>query len=60
MDCLELLATAVAFVGVRCRSQLSNDARLRTMAGTLLAICFALVAFTGVMGILINKVAPPQ
>jgi hypothetical protein len=53
-----MLATAVAFVAVRHRSTLSNEAQLRSMMTTLLAICFALVAFTGLMGIFVNKVAP--
>ena len=30
------------------------------MAMTLLAICFALVSFVGLMGVFINKVAPLQ
>lgn len=53
-----MLATAVAFVGVRYRSQLLGDASLRRMATTLLAICFVLVAVVGILGIFINKVAP--
>ena len=55
-----MLATAVAFVGMRYRSQLLNDAPLRKMAMTLLAICFALVSVVGLLGIFINKVAPLQ
>ena len=55
-----MLATAVAFVSVRCRSTLLEDARLRRMTLVLLAICFGLVAFTGLMGILVNKAAPLQ
>ena len=53
-----MLATAVAFVSVRYRSRVLSDARLRGMATTLLAICFALVAFVSLMGIFVNKVAP--
>ena len=53
-----MLATAVAFVSVRYRSRVLTDARLRGMATTLLAICFALVAFVSLMGIFVNKVAP--
>jgi hypothetical protein len=53
-----MLATAVAFVSVRYRSRVLTDARLRHMATTLLAICFALVAFVSLMGIFVNKVAP--
>ena len=55
-----MLATAVAFVSVRYRSRLLNDARLRNMTMTLLAICFALAAFMGILGTFINKVAPLQ
>lgn len=55
-----MLATGVAFVGVQYRSQFLSDLRLRRFATTLLAICFALVAAVGVLGILINKVAPLQ
>ena len=55
-----MLATAVAFAGMRYRSQLLNDASLRTMATTLLAICFVLIAIVGVLGTFINKVAPLQ
>ncbi|MGH9348146.1 MAG: hypothetical protein ACRD26_12885 [Vicinamibacterales bacterium] len=53
-----MLATAVAFVAVRCRSTLLADARMHRMAMALLAICFALVSFTALMGIFVNKVAP--
>jgi heme A synthase len=53
-----MVATAVAAVGVRYRSVLLNDSRLRRMITTLLAICFALVAFVAVLGVFINKVAP--
>ena len=52
-----MLATSVAFVSVRHRSQLV-DSRLRRMAAALLAVCFALSAAVGVLGVLINKVAP--
>lgn len=55
-----MLATAVAFVGVRYRSRLLHDAQVRDMATTLLAICFILVAFVGLMGVFVNKVAPLQ
>lgn len=53
-----MLATAVAFVTVRYRSKVLYDASLRNMAITLLAICFALVAFASLMGVFVNKVAP--
>jgi hypothetical protein len=55
-----MLATAVAFVGLRYRSRLLSDARLRSMSMTLLALCFVLSAFVGIMGIFVNKVAPLQ
>lgn len=53
-----MLATAVAFVGVRYKTTLLSDPRLRRMSSTLLAICFALVAVVAVLGVFINKVAP--
>jgi hypothetical protein len=34
--------------------------RLRSMAATLLAVCFALVAFVALLGVFVNKVAPLQ
>lgn len=55
---VSMLATAVAFVGVRYRSQMLNDAPLRRTSMTLLAICFVLTSAVGLLGILINKVAP--
>lgn len=55
-----MLATAVAFAGMRYRSQLLNDSALRNMAMTLLAICFVLISVVGLLGIFINKVAPLQ
>jgi len=55
-----MLATAAAFVGVRYRSQLLTDASLRRLTTTLLAICFVLASVVGVLGILVNKVAPLQ
>jgi len=53
-----MLATAVAFVGVRYRSTLLADSQLRGMATTVLAICFVLVSFVAILGVFINKVAP--
>lgn len=53
-----MLATAVAFVSVRYRAILLTDTQLRTMAMALLAICFALGSFVGLMGIFADKVAP--
>lgn len=53
-----MLATSVAFVAMRYRSKLLTDVRLNGMATTLLAICFVLSSIVGVLGILVNKVAP--
>jgi hypothetical protein len=53
-----MLATAVAFVGVRYRSKLLRDAQLRSMTTALLATCFLLVSFVALLGVFINKVAP--
>jgi hypothetical protein len=53
-----MLATAVAFVGVRYRSRLLSDGQLRGMSAALLAICFALAAAVALLGVFINKVAP--
>jgi hypothetical protein len=55
-----MLATAVAFVSVRYRWSLHEDPGIRRMALALLTICFGLVAFTGLMGVLVNKAAPLQ
>jgi hypothetical protein len=55
-----MLATAVAFVGVRYRTRLRADGRLRQMVTALLAICLALVSFAALMGVFVNKVAPLQ
>jgi hypothetical protein len=53
-----MLATGVAFVGIRYRTRLLADGQLRGMAMTLLAICFVLVAYVSILGVFINKVAP--
>ena len=53
-----MLATAVAFVATRRRLTLQADARLYQTAMLLLAVCFALVAFTALLGTRVNKVAP--
>ena len=53
-----MLATAMAFVSVRCRSRFVTDSPLRRTAITLLAICFILVAGVSLLGVFINKVAP--
>jgi hypothetical protein len=53
-----MLATAVAFVGVRYQGQLLADRTLRRAAMALLAVSLALVAVAALLGTLINKVAP--
>ena len=53
-----MLATAVAFVGMRDRSRLPRDGSVRRMAIALLAICFVLVSVVSLLGVFINKVAP--
>jgi len=67
MECKEhmpwiaaMLATAVAFVSTRYRSQLLTDTSLRRATMTLLLICFVIVGFIGLLGTLVNKVAPLQ
>jgi hypothetical protein len=55
-----MLSTAVAFIGVRYRSQMLSNAQLNRIAITLLAICFVLVSFITILGVFINKVAPLQ
>jgi hypothetical protein len=53
-----MLATAVAFVGVRHRTTFLSDHSLRRVSSTLLTICFVLVAGVAVLGVFVNKVAP--
>jgi hypothetical protein len=53
-----MLATSVAFVAIRYRGRLLSDPRLNRMASMLMAIAFALAGVVGLLGILINKVAP--
>ena len=53
-----MLATGVAFVSMRYRSQLVRDLRLRRVAVGLVAISFGLASVVGVLGVLVNKVAP--
>jgi hypothetical protein len=55
-----MLATAVAFVGVRYRAVLFGDAALRRPTMLLLTLCLALVSAVGLLGIFVNKVAPLQ
>jgi hypothetical protein len=53
-----MLTTAVAFVTVRYRSKVLQNASLRNLSMALLAISFALVGFVSLMGVFVNKVAP--
>lgn len=55
-----ILATAVAFVGVRYRSQLLTNKQLNRMATILLVICFLLVSYVALLGTFVNKAAPLQ
>lgn len=53
-----MLVTAAAFMSLRYRSLLLNDAHMHRMASVLLAVSFAVVSFVSLMGIFINKAAP--
>jgi hypothetical protein len=53
-----MLATAVAFVGIRYRSRLLSDPGLNRMAMGLLAVAFLLVTYVALLGVFVNKVAP--
>ena len=53
-----ILGTAVAFIGIRHRSELLVNRELKRMVTMMLAISFLLVAFVAVLGVFINKVAP--
>ena len=53
-----MLATAVAFVATRYRSRLLTDMRLNGFATAVVGICLGLASIAGLLGILINKVAP--
>lgn len=55
-----MLTSAVAFVAVRYRGRLLDHGPLRTMALSLLAISFALVAVVSLLGVFVNKIAPLQ
>lgn len=55
-----MLATAVAFIGIRYPYRALHDSSMRTMVAALLAICFGLVAFASLLGVFVNKVAPLQ
>jgi hypothetical protein len=53
-----MLATAAAFAARRHRGTLFADPVLRLITGSLLAIAIVLVAFTALLGVFVNKVAP--
>ncbi len=53
-----MLATAVAFVGIRHRSTLLGDPLVRGVLTTLTAICFVLAAYVALLGVFVNKAAP--
>ena len=53
-----MLATAVAAVCLRYRSQVLSDRRLNNMASGLVVICMLLVAYASILGVFVNKVAP--
>ena len=53
-----MLATAAAFVAVRYRAAVLSDAPLRRMMIALVGVAFVLTSFVGLLGILVNKVAP--
>lgn len=53
-----MLATAAAFVASRYRRTLLADRTLRGMVTSLLMTSLALVAFAGLLGVFVNKVAP--
>lgn len=53
-----MLATSVAFVAWRYRERLLEEAGLRRLGGSLLLICFAIVAYVSLLGVFVNKVAP--
>jgi hypothetical protein len=53
-----MLATAVAFVGMRVPTRILADAPTRRLATSMLAICFALVSVVSLLGVFINKAAP--
>jgi hypothetical protein len=53
-----MLATGVAFVAARYRTQLLSDHGLRRIAVSLLVFVLVIVAAVSFLGILINKVAP--
>lgn len=55
-----ILATAVAYVAWRYGAAFFRDRSLRRLGATLLAICFAAVAWVSLLGVFVNKVAPVE
>jgi hypothetical protein len=55
-----MLMTVVAFIAVRYGARLANERTIRNTLLALMSISFAVAGFTGLMGVLINKVAPLQ
>jgi hypothetical protein len=53
-----MLATAAAFIGLRYQSSVLRDTEVRSVVTALVAICFVLVAYTAILGVFVNKVAP--
>lgn len=53
-----ILATAVAFIVIRYGSRLAKDEKIRKAATTLFTIAFVAAGIAGLLGALINKVAP--
>ena len=53
-----MLATAVAFVGVRYKWLLLSDRGINRMATIAVTICLVLAACAAVLGVFVNKVAP--
>lgn len=53
-----MLATAVAAVALRYRTEVLRDRGLNTMMRGLVAICLFLVAYASLLGVFVNKVAP--
>jgi hypothetical protein len=53
-----MLATAVAYVVVRYRSQLAGEARIRQTLEVLFTVAFAVAGVAGVLGAFVTKVFP--
>lgn len=53
-----MLATTAAFISVRYKSVLLNDAQINKLTSWVLAFCLVLVMYAAILGVLINKVAP--